>query len=393
MWAIKRIFTFYDIFTLITKIIYLAILLFLFLNFDIFNLKYKSPHIEKILEENNYKNFDILKAKTIDPIIENITREISIIKHIFNKKYKKIIRRKNKIHITVSLNDNKDYKYILYVSMFSLLYNCNKDKSFIIYHILCSPDFNENSTSIFKSLFKNFSHNVEMIFYNMGNSFNNRRYVRFSQATFFRILTPLFIDSDRIIHLDGDTLIFSDLNEMYNLDFNDNYILGLYDFFSFGIDYLGLNSKIYINAGVTLFNLKKLREDNKVFELLNLTNSDTKLVNDDQSALNYVLHPKIGRLPSKYAMFNFEDKSDLNIYLEKIRTKIPIEELEESFNNTAIIHIVLCFPKPWFHNSIYTKDNTNCLKRRNCSCEKYHKLWHSIANKTEYYNEIKNFTG
>jgi hypothetical protein len=215
MWAIKRIFTFYDIFTLITKIIYLAILLFLFLNFDIFNLKYKSPHTEKILEENNYINFDILKAKTIDPIIENITREISIIKHIFNKKYKKIIRRKNKIHITVSLNDNKDYKYILYVSMFSLLSNCNKDKSFIIYHILCSPDFNENSTTIFKSLFKNFSHNVEMIFYNMGNSFNNRRYVRFSQATFFRILTPLFIDSDRIIHLDGDTLTFSDLNEMY----------------------------------------------------------------------------------------------------------------------------------------------------------------------------------
>ena len=80
--------------------------------------------------------------------------------------------------------------------------------------------------------------------------FSNRKNARFSEATLYRVLAPLFIDSDRLIHLDGDTLVFKDLNEMYNLDFNDNYIFGMYDFLTYGVDYLGLKSNIYINAGV-----------------------------------------------------------------------------------------------------------------------------------------------
>ena len=86
------------------------------------------------------------------------------------------------------------------------------------------------------------------------------------------MLTPLFIDSDRIIHLDADTLTLNDLNKMYNFDFKDNYVLGVYDFFGEGVDYFGIKSNIYINSGITLFNLKKLRKDNKAFEFLNLTN-------------------------------------------------------------------------------------------------------------------------
>ena len=65
---------------------------------------------------------------------------------------------KNIIHITVSVNNNIDYKYILLLSMYSLLINCNKRKSFIIYHLLCSQDFYIISINIYKTLFKYFSH-------------------------------------------------------------------------------------------------------------------------------------------------------------------------------------------------------------------------------------------
>ena len=131
----------------------------------------------------------------------------------------------------------------------------------------------------------------------MGNHFLNRKTERYPQATFYRILTPLFIDSDRIIHLDGETLTFSDLSEMFNLDFNGNYLLGFYDTYAAGIDHLVIKSNIYINCGVTLLNLKKLREDNKTLELFNVANTDIKLPNVDQTLLNYLLYPKIGRLP------------------------------------------------------------------------------------------------
>ena len=169
-------------------------------------------------------------------------------------------------------------------------------------------------------------------------------------------------------------------------------MLGFCDVFSAGIDYLGIKSTIYINAGVALFNLEKMRKDKKTFELLNLTDSNVILLSVDQTALNFVLYPKLGRLPSKYGIFNFEDKSDLNFYLKLIRHKFHFEELEEAFNNPAIIHFQLCSPKPWFHNSLYKKDYTNCAQRQNCSCFKYFDLCHSIANKTDFYEEIKNLT-
>ena len=159
------------------------------------------------------------------------------------------------------------------------------------------------------------------------------------------------------------------------------------------MDYLGLRSNIYVNAGVILMNLKKMREDKKIFEIINITNSNIELRNNDQTILNYILYPKIGRLPSKYAIFNFEDESDIYFYLNLIRTKIPKKELEDAFKNPIIIHSVLCIPKIWNVNSYYSKEYTNCIQRNNCSCIKYVKLWHSFAKKTDYYDKISRFTG
>ena len=110
-----------------------------------------------------------------------------------------------------------------------------------------------------------------------------------SESYFYQILTSFLINAERLIHLVGDTLIFKDLYEMYNLNLNDNYILGLYEINSNGLDYLGLNSSIYINAGVALLNLKKMRKGKKIFELIEMCNSDIKLTQVDQTAINYVI--------------------------------------------------------------------------------------------------------
>ena len=277
--------------------------------------------------------------------------------------------------------------------MYSLLSNSDKNKTFIIYHILCTPDFKESSLTIFISLVSKFSHNVEMIFYKMGNILIKYEKTFYTQATYYRLFIPLFIDTDRIIHLDGDTLIFSDLTNMYKLDFNDNYVLGFLDIISSAIDYLGLKSNIYINAGVILINLKKIREDKKIFEIINILNSKKKLRNNDQTIINYLFYPKIGRLPSKYGIFNFNDNSDIKFYLSRLRTKISFNELQDAFTKPIIMHNVLCYPKLWFINSKYSKFNTKCHEKNNCSCTKYIKLWHSIAKRTDYYEEISYFTG
>ena len=359
-----------------------------------YNESYYSLKNETIIESNEYDSFNEIKNKlNKDPYYSKIINEIKIIKHIFPENIEFHKEGKNIIHITVGINNDPNYKYILLVSMKSLLINCDTKKSFVIYHILCTPDFNELNIKIFKSLYINNFYNVEMIFYNMGNSFINRKKEIYTQSAYYRLLTPLIVETDRIIHLDGDTLVLTDLSEMYNLDFNDNYVLGFLDVKSYGVDYLGINSTMYINSGVILFNLKKIREDNKTFELINITNSNTKLHKVDQTAINFILYPKIGRLPSKYGIWNYEYKSDLYVYLNFLRTKVPIEELEDAMHNPGIIHYLGCIPKAFNYNSVYSKDFTNCSQRSNCSCRTFFNLWHSFAKKTDYYPEIARATG
>ena len=97
--------------------------------------------------------------------------------------------------------------------MQSLLMNCDKDSTFIVYHLLCTSDFNKLSIIIFKSLFIRFPHNLELIFYNMGNIFLHYKKIYKHSVTYFRLLTPLFINEERLIHLDADCLVFCDLKE------------------------------------------------------------------------------------------------------------------------------------------------------------------------------------
>ena len=142
-----------------------------------------------------------------------------------------------------------------------------------------------------------------------------------------------------------------------------------------------------------MLNLKKLREDNKIIEIMNLTNSNIELKNVDQTVVNYLFHPKIGRLSSKYGIFNYEDKSDLLFYINRLRTKITLEEMEEAVKNPTIIHYTICWPKVWNANAGFQAWSSACAQRNNCSCKKDHNLWHSFAKQTDYYDEIAHFTG
>ena len=100
---------------------------------------------------------------------------------------------------------------------------------------------------------------------------------------------------------------------MYQTSFQNNYVLGFLDIFSEGVDYLGLKSEKYINAGVILLNLKKIRRDKKHYELLYMALNHKKLKHQDQTVINYILYPKIGLLPFKYGIFNFPTEFDIKL--------------------------------------------------------------------------------
>ena len=202
-------------------------------------------------------------------------------------------------------------------------------------------------------------------------------------------MLPIICSVDRILYLDADTLVFKDLGEMYQIDFNGNYILGMLDYLYYGIDYLGINSEKYINAGVILLNLEKIRNDKIYYNILNITNSNIILKNNDQTVLNYALYPKIGLIPYKYIIFNFHHESDAEPYVNDLRTRINSTKISESIIDPTIIHYILCRPKIWKAKSKY--NIKKCKERKDCSCIKSQKLWYTYANKTGYYKEIVKF--
>ena len=75
-----------------------------------------------------------------------------------------------------------------------------------------------------KSLLLIFPSNLEMIFYNMGNAFIKFKFQKYSQVTYYRLISPIFLPLERIIYLDSDVLIFKDLYELYQTSFNNIYI-------------------------------------------------------------------------------------------------------------------------------------------------------------------------
>ena len=63
---------------------------------------------------------------------------------------------------------------------------------------------------------------------------------------------------------------------MYNLDFNNNFIIGAQATDKYIVKKFHAKIKLYVNAGVILFNIKKIRKHNKDIELLYYTMKNFK---------------------------------------------------------------------------------------------------------------------
>lgn len=117
-----------------------------------------------------------------------------------------------------------------------------------------------------------------------------------SRATFLRLLIPDMIDKaiEKVIYLDVDMIIVGSIEELYNTDLQGKVCAAVVDP---GVDALsfskkwGLNdSLMYFNAGVLVFDMKKLRDSKcmeKAIHILKESNQECEY--GDQDALNIAL--------------------------------------------------------------------------------------------------------
>ena len=305
---------------------------------------------------------------------------------IFNKKIKILI-----VNILIlfliekKIYDFKNYKFSLndIISMVSALENNNKIKNILIYHLLLSHNFNKNFITTFDTL-KN-KYEVKIYYYIIPNIFKNyRSWSGGTKSIYYKLLLPFIMNGlERIIYLDADTLIFKDILEMYNLPFNDNYALG-YPFHDvYKIDKFVKNATYYINGGVILFNLKKIRNDKKDFELVRFTiKYNRNLFFLEQDSINIVFFHKIGLLPLKYGIYLYGNIESFEKKIQyRIRFKLNRTEILNAIDEPSIVHFSGCLPKIWYKGSRngFGVDNI---------CKRFHKEFYYYANKTNNFSEI-----
>ena len=167
----------------------------------------------------------------------------------------------------------------------------------------------------------------------------------FTLTIYYRLFIPaMFPEYDKAIYIDSDVVLPGDISEMYAYDLGENLIGACRDYsvqkVPEFIDYIengaGVGREEYINSGVLLMNLKKLREaelDRRFMELLNKYHFDT--IAPDQDYLNVMCRGKI-------------------LYLPECWDAMP-KQGEPEIECPKLIHYNLFF-KPWCYDGIQYED-------------------------------------
>ncbi len=250
--------------------------------------------------------------------------------------------------IPIFFTIDKSYAPFLSVAIASLIDNASKDYNYNIHVVYES--ITEEAISKLKRLETDYA---KIIFTKMEDelkSITNRkenllRTDYFTLTIYFRIFIPLmFKEYDKAIYIDSDTCITGDISELYNIDLKNNLFGGCTDIScqdnEILCEYFRLNAGAsidkYINSGVLLMNMKRLREVN--FEkhflyLLNKYHFDT--VCPDQDYINAMAYGNI-------------------LYLSNEWDAMPTNG-KLVFDRPKIVHYNL-FSKPWHYDNVDYQD-------------------------------------
>ena len=208
----------------------------------------------------------------------------------------------------------------------------------------------------------------------MGNAFKEAKSnSNFTTPAYYRLnLSELLPNLDKIIWLDGDTVTFKDLTDMINIDMEDYYYRGFLDpvWKSFAPDPKTYDH--YINSGVMLINLNKLRKDNIYEKFINFIRNNNGNYYFDQGVINTVCKDNIYCLPPKFGMWNFQNLEVARAANAQLNKKFRYKESDylDAYKDPSILHYAGS-AKPW--------NNTKVCKASD---------WWDYAKKTDYYDAI-----
>lgn len=256
------------------------------------------------------------------------------------------------------------YAPCLSVALNSMIKNSSKDRSYKA--IILHQGLNERNTKKLKSLESdNFSIEITPMknnFEALDDRMSNRlRCDYFTLTIYFRLFIPaMFPQYDKGIYIDSDVVVNDDIANLYDIEIGDNFIGACNDLSIADIEPLvyytenavGVKKHEYINSGVLLMNLKKMRDCSFEEHFLNLLNTyHFDSIAPDQDYINAMCNGKIH-------------------YLDETWDTMPNDARKESAS-PSLIHYNL-FSKPWCYDNI-----------------QYGDVFWEYAQDSGYINEIK----
>lgn len=259
--------------------------------------------------------------------------------------------------IIISLTIDNNFVQYLRVTLQSLVTHFGNNNFYYIY-ILHSRLTSSNKSKILNIIHN--KNNVKIEFIDISNEIkqyqlkSNLKHV--SNATFYRYLIPKVLSQyDKILYLDTDTIINTDIQKLFNYNITNYYFGACYDLttmqllcskltpFIYYRDKLKIRNPIYeyFNAGILLFNNKKLNKD-KITERMFQLAVNNNLQYSGQDPMNIATYLNVKFLPIKWNLTNYHPtQNSINYIPEEVQF-----EYKRDIKNPGIIHFSTEF-KPW----------------------------------------------
>lgn len=266
--------------------------------------------------------------------------------------------------IPIFFTIDNGYAPFLAVALNSAIKNCDKKRQYKA--IVLYQELSSSNLSKLKALeTENF--NIEFIpmranFEALDDRMSNRlRCDYFTLTIYFRLFIPaMFPQYDKGIYIDSDVVLADDIATLYDIDIGENLIgacndLSIADIpplVAYTENAIGVKKEEYINSGVLLMNLKKMRACDLEGHFLNLLNTyHFDSIAPDQDYMNAMCNGKI-------------------YYLDECWDTMP-NDAKPPLSHPSLIHYNL-FSKPWCYDGIQYGDM----------------FWH-YAEDSGYIDEIK----
>ncbi len=202
--------------------------------------------------------------------------------------------------IEIVYGGNKAVLEGIRLSSLSICKHCSKP---ILFYILTMDlrnvsnryqPINEEEVDELKSQLRTLNPDVDVRLYDltqkylMENKYKRDIHHSYTPYCLLRLFSYQIEDiGDKVIYLDVDTMAYGNIEELFNIDITDYELAGVKD----AMGKYWINPK-YINSGVLLINMKKVRETSSFERALKYTLSHRSIL-IDQNAINHYCKKKL----------------------------------------------------------------------------------------------------